>query len=61
MSASTTSGSNWVPAFRSSSAIACSLVTASQYGRSEVIASYASQAVITRAASGIASAARPSG
>ena len=60
-SAVTTAGSNCVPAHRRNLASAHAAVRASWYGRSVVIAPYASHAAMTRAPSGIAPPASPSG
>ena len=59
--ASTTSGSNCVPAQRRSSSMASVSGIGSRYGRSVVMASKASQTDTMRAPSGISSPRRPSG
>ena len=60
-SASTTSGSNCVPAPARSSATASSCERAGRYGRGVIIAAYASQARMMREPSGMWEPARPSG
>ena len=59
--ASTSPGSNCVPAPPRSSAMAALRESAGRYGLSRVMACHASQMAITRAAKGIASPARPAG
>jgi hypothetical protein len=61
VSASTTAGSNWVPAQRRSSWSASGTLRACRYGRSVVMAENASQTQTMRAGVGIAAPARPSG
>src|SRR4051794_351898 len=56
-----TRSSNWRPANERISSRAVSAASAGRYGRSRVIASWASQTRITRAPSGMSSPARPSG
>ncbi len=57
----TTSGSNCVPAQRSSSATAAARLRARWYGRSVIMASKASQTKVMRASIGMSVPARPSG
>ena len=59
--ASTTAGSNWVPAQRRSSASAALVLRPALYGRTDCMASKESQTVMILAPSGIASPASPSG
>jgi hypothetical protein len=61
MNASTTAGSNWVPAQRCSSSSAASGVRGSENGRGLVIASNASATATIRAPSGMSAPASASG